>query len=207
MTYCRESTKLRLRGEVWVRKRGWTERESVALHWQTKENQSSSQFQSNFQVKGAVSVCCVLIDVCLMIMDYCFLIEFWMVSISHSMCCDCEMEICGIWMFDYVCGIGCGMRVLDTFSLIFAIGGIVGWNGWFWMAFAIIIILVSIDWFVVQFWAWINIVLGKMRVWQWGNSASLAQASLSRLGESCRTSRLVWVALLAQATLVWCWAT
>jgi len=48
----------------------------VALHWQTKENQSSSQFQSNFQVKGAVSVCCVLIDVCLMIMDYCFLIEF-----------------------------------------------------------------------------------------------------------------------------------
>jgi len=110
-------------------------------------------------------------------------------------------------MFDYVCGIGCGMRVLDTFSLIFAIGGIVGWNGWFWMAFAIIIILVSIDWFVVQFWAWINIVLGKMRVWQWGNSASLAQASLSRLGESCRTSRLVWVALLAQATLVWCWAT
>ena len=152
-------------------------------------------------------MCCVLIDVCLMIMDYCFLIEFWMVSISHSMFCDCEMEICGIWMFDYVCGIGCGMRVLDTFSLIFAIGGIVGWNGWFWMAITIIITLVSIDWCVVQFWAWCNFVLGKMCVWQWGDSASLAQASLPRLGESCRTSRLVWVALLAQATLVWCWAT
>jgi len=27
---------------------------------------------------------------------------------------------------------------------------------------------------------------------QWRNSASLAQASLSRLGESCRTSRLIW---------------
>jgi len=52
-----------------------------------------------------------------------------MVAISHSMCRDCEMEIFGIWMFDYVCGIGCGMRVLDNFSLIFAIGSILGWNG------------------------------------------------------------------------------
>jgi len=86
---------------------------------------------------------------------------------------------------------------LDTFSLIFAIGGIVGWNGWFWMAITIIITLVSIDWFVVQFLVWSNFVLGKMRAWQWGDSASLAQASPSRLGESCRTSRLVWVALLA----------
>ena len=25
----------------------------MALHWKTKENQSSSQFQSNFQVRGA----------------------------------------------------------------------------------------------------------------------------------------------------------
>jgi len=52
-----------------------------------------------------------------------------MVAISHSMCHDYEMEIFGIWMFDYVCGIGCEMRVLDNFSLIFAIGSILGWNG------------------------------------------------------------------------------
>jgi len=72
---------------------------------------------------------------------------------------------------------------------------------------AITITLVSIACLVVYFWVWIDTVLGKMRVWQRGNPASLAQASLSRLGESCRTSRLVWVALLAQATLVWCWVT
>jgi len=32
-------------------------------------------------------------------------------------------------VFDYVCGIGCGMRVLDTFSPIVAISGLVVWNG------------------------------------------------------------------------------
>jgi len=32
----------------------------VALHWQTKENKFSSQFQSNFQARGAVYVVCEL---------------------------------------------------------------------------------------------------------------------------------------------------
>jgi len=32
-------------------------------------------------------------------------------------------------MFDYVCGIGCGMRVLDNFSLIFSMCSILGRNG------------------------------------------------------------------------------
>jgi len=72
---------------------------------------------------------------------------------------------------------------------------------------SITITLVSIACLVVYFWVWIDNVLGKMRVWQWGNSTSLAQASLSRLGESCRTSRLVWVALLAQGTFGLGWAT
>jgi len=47
---------------------------------------------------------------------------------------------------------------------------------------------------------WFGIILGKPCVSQRGNSASLAQASLSRLSESCRTSFLVWLALLARAT-------
>jgi len=63
---------------------------------------------------------------------------------------------------------------------------------WFWVLIAITNTLVLIACFVVCFLGWFDTVLGKIRVWQWGNSASLAQTSLSRLGESCRTSRLIW---------------
>ena len=57
-----------------------------------------------------------------------------------------------------------------------------------------------IECLVVYFWVWFGIILGKSCVSQRGNSASLAQASLSRLSESCRTSFQVWFTLLAQAT-------
>jgi len=68
------------------------------------------------------------------------------------------------------------------------------------MSFAIIIVLVSMKCFVVYFWVWFGSVFGKLCVSQRGNSASLAQASLSHLSDNCKTSFLVLFALLAQAT-------
>jgi len=55
------------------------------------------------------------------------------------------------------------------------------------------IVLVMIGWHF-------GIVFDELGAWTERNSASLAQASLSRLSENCRTSFLVWFTLLAQAT-------
>jgi len=100
-----------------------------------------------------------------------------------------------VWMHNHVWVICYGRRIL-TFQVIGdCISNVVVnfvWKVWFWVLIDITITLVSIACFVVCFWVWFDIVLGKIRVWQWGNSISLTQASLSRLGESCRTSRLVW---------------
>ena len=41
--------------------KSWIERGSVARHWQTKEFHFSSQFQSNFQVRGAEPEICVVV--------------------------------------------------------------------------------------------------------------------------------------------------